>query len=49
MPLLTTTGEKSLVVRVRHVEAFLNLLGSEREVTHGVLFGEWALLVLFGL
>lgn len=44
--LLSTTGEKSLVVRVRHVEAFLNFLGCEGEVTHGVLFGEWALLVL---
>lgn len=46
MLLLSTIGERSLVVRVRHVEAFLNFLGCEGEVTHGVLFGKWALLVL---
>lgn len=46
VPLLSTTGERSLVGRVMHVEAFLNFMGCEGEVTHGVLFGEWALLVL---
>lgn len=46
MPLLSTTGDRSLVVRVRHVEAFLNFPGCEGEVSRGVLFGEWALLVL---